>query len=101
MCLKTRILIVVLIASVLPLSSWGQALPLFDNPPEKPQSTAEKNNSPSGAGSPSSSAAALTSAATASPSATAGQPLTIPAGTHVMLVLKSPLNSNSGTSGSA
>ena len=104
MRLKSRILLVVLIASVLPLSGWSQALPLFNEPSEKPQSRAESKTSPSAIVSPNSpgrgSSPISTGAASINP-ATADPPLTIPAGTHLMLVLKSPLNSTSGTAGSA
>ncbi|HKW74613.1 MAG TPA: hypothetical protein VJN64_03740 [Terriglobales bacterium] len=96
MSLKPKILLIVLVASVSPAFSWSQALPLFDNAPQKPQTTAEPTNFPSATASPSSSAPV---SPTHSPSA--GQPVTVPAGTHVMMALKSPLNSTSGTQGSA
>lgn len=104
MTLKTRIVLAALIVSIAPGFASSQAVPLFEQTPMKSQAVAEAPVSPAPASPTAAPAASPTPAAVMPPSTSVSvkaQPVTVPAGTHVMLTLKSPLNSTSGTSGSA
>jgi hypothetical protein len=94
---KTKVLLIVLIASVMPALGRSQAIPLFDQAPQqKSQPVDQMNGSPASA-----TLQAPVPAASSTTVPSANQQVTVPAGTHVVMVLKSPLNSTSGTSGSA
>jgi hypothetical protein len=94
---KTKVLLIVLIASVMPALGRSQAIPLFDQAPrQKSQPVDQMNGSPASA-----TLQAPVPAASSTTVPSANQQVTVPAGTHVVMVLKSPLNSASGASGSA
>jgi hypothetical protein len=97
MTLNTRIVLAMLIVSVAPAFALSQAVPLFEQTPMQSQAVAEGTVSPAPAASPTPGVAIPPNPSVSVKS----QPVTVPARTHVMMALKSPLNSTSGTSGSA